>query len=57
MEFNSAEDCQEAYESKQGYEIDGRTLALDYASELGEKRDFGGGFRRGGRGGGRGDNA
>jgi len=56
VEFDSADECKAAYDSMQGYEIDGRRVTLDFASELGGDgggRDFrsprGG---RGGRGGG-----
>ena len=51
MDFGSEDDSAAAFDLMNGQEIDGRQIAIDYATE----RSSGGGDRgRGGRGGGRG---
>lgn len=58
VEFETAEDCQKAYDSMQEAEIDGRQVRIDYTAERGpnDRRGGGRGGGRGfgGRGGGRG---
>ena len=56
IEFNTAEECQQALQTTQGLEVDGREVILAQSQPRSEQsggRGGGGGFR-GGRGGGRG---
>ena len=48
VEFDSLEDAQSCYQAMQGYELDGRSLTVDYATEGGRGGGGGGGGGRGG---------